>query len=258
MIELFGQCMIEHERRGKMRNKEIIWRRILFFILLITLIPSVLSAIPSGPDIINKGVENGTVRPATELTTSGGTIATLIINTTTQNPRWKAYVGNVTGKLILEDARNYSIYEWSISSVAGEVYVTRNNSINWSGIQCPNSSHIAQEEIEMKHNASADDSISNTFTLSTHSPFWTAATEFTADKCNNTLITYVNDSAQDGTANFQEILLWDGASMVYTTILENKTRGFDLGYYDFQMIVPEKGWAGPVSSTPYYFYVELI
>lgn len=258
MIELSGQYMIEQVRRGKMENKEIIWRRIVFFILLFALAQTVLSAVPSGPTIINKGIENNTVRPATELTTSGGTITTLIINTTTQNPRWKAYVGNVTGKLILEDARNYSIYEWSISTVAGEVYVTRNNSINWSGIQCPNSSHVAQEEVEMKHNATADDSISNTFTLSTHSPFWTASTEFVADECNNTLITYVNDTAQSGTTDFQELLLWDGESMVYTSIIENKTQGFDLGYYDFQMIVPEKGWAGPVSSTPYYFYVELI
>ena len=258
MIEQSGQYTKELVRRGKMRNKNIIWRRILFFILLFALAQVVLSAIPSGPGIINKGVENGTVRPATELNTSGGTITTIIINATTQNPHWKAYVGNVTGKLILEDAKNYSIYEWSLSTIAGEVYVTRDNNINWSSIKCANSTHVDSEDVSMNHTSSAVDSINNTFSLSTHNPFWTASTEFTEDECDYTLTTYVNDSTQSGTSDFQEILLWDGTSIVYTTILENKTQGFDLGYYDFQMIVPEKGWAGPVSSTSYYFLGLLL
>ena len=251
--------MIELEiRGGTMIDKEVIWKRIIFFILVFALAHSVFSAVPSGPVIETKYTEDGSVRPATEITTTGGTISTIIINATTQNPRWKAYVGNVSGKLVLEDAKNYSIFEWSLSTIAGEVYVTRNNSINWSTIQCPNSSHVAQEQTEMQHNATADDNILNTFSLSTHDAFWTAAESFSVDECNYTLITYVNDSAQSGTTDFQELLLWDGQSMVYTTILENKTRGFDLGYYDFQLIVPEKGWAGPVSSTTYYFYVELV
>ena len=234
------------------------WIRIVFMILLLSIVPSVLAAIPTGPQITNISIENGTSRPATMLNTSGGTITTILLNATTQNPHWKAYVGNVTGKLVLEDAGNYSIYEWTITSVAGEVYVTRNSSVDWSNIACANSSHISQEETAMNHTSSADDSIINTFTRTTHKAFWTGAVEFTQNECNHTLITYVNDTPQASTEKFQEILLWDGFSIVYTALFENRTLGFDIGYYDFQMLVPEKGWEGPVTSTPYYFYVELV
>ena len=241
-----------------MQSKNMIWKRIVFFILILSVIPFVLGAIPSGPEITNKGVENGSPKSATLLNTSGGTITTLVLNATTQNPHWKAYVGNVTGTLVLEDSKNYSIYEWTLTTIAGEVYVTRDNDIDWSLIECADSTDVSQEETAMNHTSSADDSISNTFTRSTHQSFWTGSVEFTQDECGYALITYVNDTAQTGTTDFEEILLWDNSSMVYTTILENKTLGFDIGHYDFQMLVPEKGWAGPVSSTAYYFYVELI
>ena len=237
-----------------MGNKQLVG--IVTLILLIGMFQFVV-AIPTGPDIENKGVENGSDRPATSLTTTGGTIATLVLNATTQNPHWKAYVGNVTGTWVLEDANNYSIYEWSLSTIAGEVYVTRDGSITWGSIECANSTHISAEETIMNHTSGADDSINNTFILTTHDPFWTGDIEFTADECDHTLLTYVNDTTQTSTENFQEILLYEGSSLVYTTLLEDSVQGFDLYYYDFQLIVAENGVDEPPSSTPYYFYVEL-
>ncbi len=258
MIGQSGLLTIGQMRRGKMQNNNN-WKGILVLILLVSIASFVLAAVPTGPQINITGIENGTSRSATILNTTGGTITTIVLNATTQNPHWKAYVGNVTGKLVLEDASNYSIYEWSISTVAGEVYVTRSSTtINWDSIVCANSSHVSQEETAMNHTSSADDSISNTFTRTTHQSFWTGSVEFNEDVCDYTLITYINDTPQTTTENFQEILLWDGTYIVYTTIIENTTLGFDIGYYDFQMLVPEKGWEGPVSSTAYYFYVELV
>jgi hypothetical protein len=226
-------------------------------LLLALALQVVLALEPSGPHIENKGVENGSMRPATMINTSGGTITTIIINATTQNPHWKAYVGNVTGTYVLEDAQNNSIYEWSLARIAGEVYVTRNDSIDWTSIRCANASDVAMENKLMNHSSTADDNINSTFSRTTHDPFWTATKEFTQNMCNYTLVTFVNDAAQTSTSDFQEILLTDGSSIVYTSLIENSSVGFDLGRYDFQLLVPEKGWSLGTSSTPYYFYVEL-
>jgi len=51
--------------------------------------------------------------------------------------------------------------------------------------------------------------------------------------------------------------MYDGSSTVYATFLENKSRGFNNKYYDFQLILPESGLPGTVSPTSYYFYVEI-
>jgi hypothetical protein len=230
-----------------------------FLVILFLLATSIAYAVdPAGPGITQIRVDNGTTRPATSITTSGGTIATIVLNATTQNPHWKAYVGNVSGRLMLEDAQGYSIYEWNLTIPAGEVYVTRNNSISWVNIRCANSSNMAYEDLIMNHTPSADDSITNTFTRNIHRSFWAANTEFAQNQCNHTLSTFVNGTAQISTSFFQEIVLWDNSNIVYATIMENSVIGFNRRDYDFQMIVPERGWDGPVTSTPYYFYVELV
>ena len=54
------------------------------------------------------------------------------------------------------------------------------------------------------------------------------------------------------------MLLDDGVSVVYTSILENSTYGFNNQTYDFQMIVAENALEGNQPNTAYYFFVELI
>ncbi len=212
-------------------------------------------AIPSGPQISYNVTENITYAPATFINTSGGSFTTLNFNATTQNTRWKAYVGNVTGKLVLDDANNRTIYDWEPTAIAGEVYATRNNSIDWSRINCSNSSVILAEEAFLGHNSSNIDSISRTFNETAHGSFYVGNRFIQANSCNSTY-TYVNSTRQSRSLNssFQEILLDDDGSLVYTTLLENSVYGFDFGQYDFQMIVAERETGQP---TPYYFYIEL-
>ena len=238
-----------------MRHNQIAGILVILILLAAAL---VYAAVPSGPGISVGGIDNGTTRPATTVTTAGGTIATIVLNATTQNPHWKAYVGNVTGRMELADAQGYSIYEWNVTIPAGEVYVTRNGSISWANIRCANSTNLATEDTAMNHTSTADDSISNTFTRNIHRSFWTASTEFVQNQCNHTLSTFVNGTTQSSTSFFQEIVLSDTSNLVYATIMENNIIGFNRQNYDFQMIVPERGWDGPVSSTAYYFYVELV
>ena len=55
-------------------------------------------ATPSGPTVTF--ISNETKQPsaARMINTTGGSITTVVLNATTQDTRWKAYVGNVSGK----------------------------------------------------------------------------------------------------------------------------------------------------------------
>lgn len=215
------------------------------------------ATVPTGPQIIYNFTENASITPAAELITAGGTITTMNLNGTFQNPHWKGFVGNVTGTLSLKDSSGYSLYEWALATISGEVYVSRSAGAGWANITCANLTHVSTEEANMSHNASAVDSISNTFAEpGTHPGFSTANASFTADQCNYTTNTYVNGTSQS--TRFYEVLLWDGSDIVYTSLLENRTAGFDLGTYDFQILVAENGSTQVGTSTSYYFYVELI
>jgi hypothetical protein len=214
---------------------------------------------PTGPESIeNKSTETAPVREAFMINTSGGTFTTLILNVTAQTYRWKAYAGNVSGKLSLDDSDNYTIFDWTITATTGEVYATRTDTlIDWASIECANATHVETEEYELNLSSSWDDSINKTFivTPNIHEEFYVGANYIENNTCPS-VATYVNDTAQNQT--FQEVLLYDGSYMVYSGLLEDGAKGFDNNYYDFQLIVPESGLEGGQAPTPYYFYVEIV
>jgi hypothetical protein len=257
------------EKRGKKmkKNKIIVDKSIelasilLLFTFTILLSSSYLViADPIGPDsIVNTANETKPAPSAIMLNTSGGYISTINITATTQNSRWKAYVGNVTGKLTLDDATGATIYDWTLSSVTGEIYATRNSStIIWSNIKCANTT-ILENENQLMNHTNLDDNITKTFSDTTHSSFYVGSVQIQTNSCP-TLNTYVNNATQD--TDFEEMALWDGVdesggALVYATILEEDVTGFDSKTYDFQMLVPENGAPTWTQSTAYYFYIEL-
>ena len=216
-------------------------------------------AVPSGPTITF--ISNETKQPsnAAIINTTGGSISTVYLNATTQNLRWKAYVGNVTGTLTLDDGNDNSLFDWTLTQINGEVYATRfSGSINWSGVNCSNSTHIALENIALNH-TNKDDNITTTFSTQTHGEFFAGTRQILSNTCYS-VHTFVNNSAQSSL--FEEIILYDGTNIsngniIYAAPLEQDAYGFDRGLYDFQMIVPEVGLATWTSSTAYYFYAEL-
>jgi len=237
--------------------------KILFTILLLsiigfTIISSVM-AIPVGPTITFNSSTNATPRSAVSITTAGGSFTTLVLNTTGQTYRWKAYVGNVSGKLVLADATNTSIFDWSITSVTGEIYATRNSTaIDWTNISCADTASINAEDVYMNMTLTSPDTINKTFSNSIHKSFYVGTTKIQNSTCR-AVATYVNGTAQALSENavFQEILLKDGHSnVVYTTLVNSSSIGYNNQRYDFQMILAENEFK-PVSTT-YYLYVELI
>jgi hypothetical protein len=187
-----------------------------------------------------------------------GTITTVLLSTVQQNIKWKAYVGNVSGTLVLRDAEDYSIYEWaSGGNPDGEVYMTRNSTVDWGTIQCANYTEIAAEETNLGHSNTAADNINNTFHYRIHEPFDVGVIPIAQSTCKSTA-TWVNNTVQvmATTSLFQEVLLMDSSSkIIYTTLIDQNTKGFDTNsLYDFQALVPDSTSA---TVSIYYFYVEI-
>jgi len=231
---------------------------IVVILLMILLSLAYVNSAPTGPQIIYNETVNASATPAASITTAGGTFTTLILNATMQNYRWKAYVGNVTGKFALQDANNYSIYDWALTAIAGEVYVSRNNSITWTQVNCSNQTNIGSEEYSLNITDSKVDSINRTFNRTIHRSFYVGSNYVSNGTCP-AIATYVNGTQQtlSESATFQEILLSDRTNIIYATLLENKVQGFNNQLYDFQLIVPDYGSEAITTPVPYYFFIEL-
>ena len=225
--------------------------------ILLSPILIMVYAQPTGVDIVLNETETITPDPAAELTTAGGTFTTLVLNGTFQTPRWKAYVGNVSGRLALADSVSRTIYDWDLATVSGQVYVSRHEEIDWSTIGCADTQSILDEQSFLSIDTNSVDSIINTFNETIHRSFFVGTTQISQSSCR-AIATYVEDSQQPPSieATFQEILLEDNSNrLVFATIIEQGQVGYDGNLYDFQLIVPEN----PVSVDPttYFFFAEI-
>jgi hypothetical protein len=225
----------------------------LVLIFLIGMLSFVVGT-PTGPDDINiTSNGSGATAPPAEVNLSGGLVSTLNVTATIQNPHWKAFLGWVNGAFTLDDSSGSSIYDWSIGTISGQVYASRNAStVNWTDISCANTTEIIAEDVAMEH--SGQDNISSTFSGTNTGTYVVAGTPIGVGDCFATN-SYVDNLTQG--ASFEEFILHDNFNVVFATEIEDAVGGYDGATYDFQMIIPENGNATFVGSTAYYLYVEL-
>ena len=214
------------------------------------------SAIPTGPTEINI-TSNTTASGSSSggmVNISGGYIAKLNVTATVQNPHWKAFVGWIEGSFVLNDATGSTIYDWSSGTTSGEVYATRTSgAINWNTITCADAGEILAEETAMAH--TGQDNISSTFSKTNDNVFNIAGSpQIAIDACSSQNA-FVSNSSNDAT--FEEIIVHDGTNIVYASIIEDASQGYDGNNYDFQMLIPENGSSGFTGATAYYLYVEI-
>jgi hypothetical protein len=186
---------------------------------------------------------------------AGGTISTLNVSAIQQDLNWKAYVGNITGSLTLDDADNKTIYDWSFTTLTGEIYASRASSVTFTAANCSLTGNTSAEETALGFVSADSDNLARTFNQSTHTWFLTGINNMTG--CNSTS-TYVNDVRQAAlpAADFQEAVLSDGINIIYASVFETDAVGYDdPATYDFQMIVPQN--KSTLTGTTYYFWVEL-
>ena len=213
------------------------------------------------------GFANFTGNDTTQPNRAGGFIFTINVTGKNQNVRWKAFVGNVSGRLTLDDAAGATIFDWTQSTLSGLALATRGSgSVNWSGVGCAHT-NITEEENRLLNHSSKDDNITATFSGLTNKAFTVGVKTMSAAQCK-TINIYLN-STSNVLDTFEESVIYDqnlsgfngsGAigNLVYTQTLEANAKGYNnQSNYSFQMIVPERGESGWQSSTPYYFYVEL-
>ena len=268
-------------RNGKLNTFFLIL--VLSFIL--SLLFTAVQGLPAGPTITVLGNSTKATSAGTKINSTinasispGGYIFTVSLDSQQQNTRWKAYVGNVTGTLTLDDANSNTIFQWSLSTVTGEVYATRGSStINWSGINCTwrgervpfyNESNRSVEELEniALSQTNKDDNITTSFRYANHSQIVVGSVIIPKNTCfaaNTWQKSKAQSFADSDSANFTQVILYDGTNVsngniIYETKIENDMIGYRAdSTYDFQILLPENGATGFSSSTAYYFYVEL-
>ncbi len=234
------------------KTKRIVLTVLFFNILFFSFI---VLATPTGPTSINITANESKSATSGEIVNiSGGVISKMNITATVQNPHWKAFVGWIDGKFTLDDSSGSTIYDWTLSTIGGEVYATRASGIaNWATISCADATEITAEDTALNH--TGEDNITSTFTASSNAAtFVVAGTTISAGTCSATN-TYINNASQS--TRFEEVILHDGSDIIFTTILEEDRQGYDGNDYDFQMIIPEVALSTWSSSTAYYLYVEL-
>jgi hypothetical protein len=238
----------------KMKTKLFIISMV--FILLFS---KLICALPTVPSISYVSNTTATSLNSNRSVDVKGTITTLRLSAVQQDYKWKAYVGNATGKLALDDSTGKTIYDWTMGTITGEIYVTRASSVTWGSIGCANDTTVNTEQSMIGMSQSQVDSINRTFATYSHRSITIGPTLTISNSTCKSIATYINDSAQvvNETAHFQELLLHDNTtgSLVYTTFIENQHQGFDNINYDFQLLVAEN----ESSTIPftYFFYVEI-
>ncbi len=217
---------------------------------------------PTGATILSNSTAGQPSSTAGNRTDAGGTITTIVLTAVQQDTRWKAYVGNVSGRLSLDNAAGQTIYDWDIAatSIAGEVYVTRHSSVLFGNLTCGNLANVTAESAHMNMSLSQSDGLNRTFNYTSHTALTIGTAppvNIGADSCRSTA-TYVSDARQNmnGAQDFQELLLQDPNSrVVFVGFLDNDATGYDGGARDFQIIVPEN--PNNLTPTTYFFYTEL-
>jgi len=263
-----------------MENKKFSFLLVsLVFLSLFAIVP-LAYATPSGSTVTAGSSTTAPTDAAGTSVAQAGNVTGLDISGRTTTQAWQGYSGNVTGVIQLADGSGKAMYNWTQASPRGEVYASTNNTLFWVNVQCLNFTSTGTytneagnggqtnlhgtnlTQLQSMFGVSADDtdSVNQTFNLigaGTHNQFYTASQQFTEGQCQNTRVYDESGAGVDN--NFEEVLLYEpvSASVVFTSLLNQDASGFDNKTHDFEMLVLENGHNADVSTTPYYFFVEL-
>jgi len=236
---------------------------ITLLVILVLLTSYYAIADPGGATISNAATQTAPNRTPDSRSDARSTITIMDITAVQKDTHWKGYVGNVSGSLTLDDAANYTIYDWAFTTISGEVYASRWNNITWSSMACASTSLIQTESAFHNMTDTDSDDINSTFNYTLHQAIQIGEDSITASTCNSTFM-YMNDTVQPNLTvdrPWQEVLVQDANSyLVYVAPIEDDVYAYhnDISMnqtYDFQLIVAESDIKA--SPTTYYFYVEL-
>lgn len=262
-------------------KKRGVYNKIVLFIIIFVLSAGYVFAeevVPTGPDsidILTSGRHINHSNPVT-VQAKAGNVTALRINSTRVTQAWQGYYGNITGVITLDDADNFTMYNWEIPSPQGEIYASNGSEVIWSNVYCMNLSYNANDaayainstQIERNfgiNNTEYGDDIEDYDGLNeTFYDFYTDPVGFRVgsieinnlDGCS---LAHPFTDEQPNTG-WDELLLTDNRSLIFTGLLREDGDNFQPGDQtsDFQLMVLENGHYGEeAATTNYYFYVEL-
>jgi len=233
---------------------------ILFFGIVLGLLAAwTVAAAPTGPSSITTiGSSRMPISAASNTSAIAGNVTGLDFESNSVTNTWQGYYGNISGSIKLGNAANQTLYDWTSASPNGEIYATRASGVPaWASVVCATDAQIATEDTTLGVNQTVDqDAVNRTF-LNTTSFNQFYVGNVVINNTQNCYAVNLNNESGLPSTDFQELLLHDGASLIYTTIIKQDASGFDGGSHDFEMLVGEDGHNGDANPTPYYFYVEL-
>lgn len=252
----------------------------------------VLAIDPTGADLVYNATERAPNDSAASLEAEAGNITRMDIRAYMVTQTWQGYVGNVSGTIMLADANDNVLYNWTLADPEGEIYAVRGTNVSWRNVQCFNFSasgdldptgEVPGEEnqkgmnltqLEALYNITWDDvdGVNETFYLydqdggsgggaGEHDEFYTSNLRFTEGECPSTRV--FGDSGAGVANEYEEVLLYDPTTNmpIFVALIEEDLAGtidgFDGQDHDFEMLVLEDGHLTDTVTTTYWFYVEL-
>ncbi len=199
---------------------------------------SASAADPSGADTTPGTPETSSAGTPGNTTAEGGNITQVDLSGNSQSTHWQGFWGQVSGAIALQDASGDVMYNWSIGTMSGNVYISNASSFTWSCAR-------VDEDWCDTITGTGDDSCSNTFKDTTKT-FTVAGTGI-----NNVNTTQTYNYSGSGT--FDEGIINCSDEMVFVAEIYNNKNTFNNNAADFQAIVPVNGTVTRV----YYFWIEL-
>lgn len=179
---------------------------------IITLLFGVVSAsavfaAPSGPSSYqNLGSSSYPAAGAANISAVAGNVSELNFEANTSSSTWQGYFGNVTGTIVLGNANNKTLYNWNLTSPAGQIYATRLATVpTWGSIQCASYAQVATEDNTLGVNQTRDqDSVNKTFLNTTSfSSFFVGNVNINSSQ--NCYATHLNDATGAPSSSFSEV-----------------------------------------------------
>jgi hypothetical protein len=234
---------------------------LLFFAFGVSAV--IVQAAPEGVfSVAIRNSERRTANASVNVSAQGGNITRLNVSFNSQTSAWQGFAGNISGNIVLDDATGDHFYTWTLFNVSGEIYASRNTSLNFNTIYPTINCSVDQVGMTGIGADRTNRTYSEFFNVRNFSVGTIAINSSTACAARP----YVNSSNQTSTSLYENIILNSETSnttqlnvtinnTIYVGILElDGTTGFDAQQYNFQLLVPVNK---SVTITTYAFYAEL-
>jgi len=188
----------------------------------------------------------------------GGNITQVNLTINSSTLHWQGFFGSITASLRLASGAEGSVNTmkvWPVSTVAGQVYVSQSNNINFSALNTT-ATTLSNVDSAFTFLSSASDSAINTGTNSANPAFNISTFRVSAN--TRPLITTLNSS---GSSVWRQVVMKHGASntpsnFVFVGLINSSGVAYDGNPAHYQVIVPENS-VGDTASSTYYFYGEV-